>query len=91
MAGITIKGEFNVGEKLVTSFRPPTKKKKEIKSFHQLKNEIKTPVVEKKLKVEIMPVPVINKYHVVEEAELLKHFNTKSDYLSDMANLKEFK
>lgn len=84
---ITIKGNFNVGEKT------PQPVKNEVAPQVTSLAEIKAIAVATRRAVPVKTYETIDGeiYDRVEEAELIKHYNKRSSYLSDMIQTEEIK
>lgn len=84
---ITIKGSFIVGE------QPPQQKRNEAPQPVTTLAEIKTMAVTTRRAVPVRTYETIDGevYERVEEAELIKHYNKRSSYLSDMIQTEEIK
>lgn len=84
---ITVKGNFSVGDNV------PQQKKNEAPKSVSSFAEIKTTEVAKHRTVPVRTYETIDGevYERVEEAELIKHYNKRSSYLSDMIQSEEIK
>lgn len=84
---LIIKGNFNVGEET------PQPKKREAPLQVTTLAEIKTTASTKHRAVPVKTYETIDDgvYARVEEAELIKHYNKRSSYLSDMIQTEEIK
>ena len=84
---ITIKGNFNVGE------QTPQPVRNEVAPQVTTLAEIRAIAVTTRRAVPVKTYETIDGdiYERVEEAELIKHYNKRSPYLSDMIQTEEIK
>ena len=79
---IIVKGNYMVGEEIKQASQPSNTMN--FRNMSEIREELVKDVITRTVPVEIVPD---EKYIKVEEAELIKHYNTKSSYLADMISM----
>jgi hypothetical protein len=81
---LIVKGNYKVGEEI--KLAPQPSNTMNFRNMSEIREELVKNAITRTAPVKTETVPD-EKYIKVEEAELIKHYNTKSSYLADMISI----